>query len=399
MLLPESINYRLIALLLVCSFAPAPGADLDSANQQKINEAIKDLRQYAEAGNPTAQFHLAQEYFHGRYLPRNNQLGIMWATRAAEGGESGAQIGMGVLYHFGENIVEPDYKKAMYWYRKAAEGYESLAYTYIGILYHEGLGVQRNDTLAMQWITRGAENGDALGQAVLGGMYLEGDGATQDYEKANHWLTESAHNGSSLGKYNLGKSFELGLGVTKDQKKALYWYKKAADQGHLAARQHLEKIGHTTTASASEQDVPHKQSSVEIPAQEITAKRLPKKPKTSAPPIIKKHHKHAATPTQADPLQNIPVGSYALQLLAVKELENAIKFNNRHRINGQIWQYQVADNTWYLLIEGIYQDRQSGNHASKRLTQLQQEVKPWLRSLDALRKKGVTVRILPVDQL
>lgn len=400
MLFLSSKNLKYLALLLLfCSPLSAVGAAQTSTTQQEINKALDELRRHAEAGNPTAQFHLAQEYFRGKYLPKNNQMGISWATRAAEGGETDAQIGMGVLYHFGEGIVEPDYKTAMYWYRKAADGQVPLAYTYIGVLYHAGMGVDINDELAMQWITKGAENGDPFGQAILGRMHLDGDGATQDYKKAIYWLTKSANSGNSLGEYNLGRTFEFGLGVEKDQKKALHWYKKAANRGQQEARQHLAKIEQAKTITP-EKNVPRKQTPTEFSALASNNGALPKNKDTITLANSNKQAPQVVPSSSTDPLPGTPPGSYTLQLMAVKDVANAIAFNNRHQIKGQIWQYQVAGTTWYLLIKGVYHDRKAANHAlAQLLPTLPRGSNAWLRPVDDFRKKGVTVRNLPMKPL
>lgn len=389
MLLPRLNHFKHIAMaMLIGSLVSASSAAQEPTPQQKINKTISNLKYYAEAGNHAAQYRLAQEYFQGRYLAKNHQLGLKWATKAAEGGDSTAQIGMGALHHFGEGIVKPDYEKAMYWYQKAAEGYEALAYTYIGLLYHDGLGVKKNNELALHWITRGAENGDAFGQAVLGSMYLNGATLPRDYKKANYWLTKSADNNDSLGEYNLGKMFELGLGMERNQEKAVHWYKKAAAQGHPEAQRDLDEIMQSSS----------KTSKNDAAALATSAKDFNEKTQTTKSANNNKQVVQPASLSQTNPLQGVPPGSYALQLMAAKEAGNAIAFEDKYKINGQIWQYDTADTTWYLLIEGVYANRESGQRAQMLLPPLPKWSKPWLRSVGSLQKKDMSVRILPADQ-
>jgi len=67
------------------------------------------------------------------------------------------------LYTFGQG-VDQDYKKAFEWYSKAAQQGNSQAQLIVGMMYFKGEGVQQNNELAEKWLRKAAENGnkDAL---------------------------------------------------------------------------------------------------------------------------------------------------------------------------------------------------------------------------------------------
>lgn len=374
------ISYTsLIMVLIVGGWHPRVVFSQEPKSAESVNEVIKKLQYYAEAGNTAAQYRLAMEYFQGKHISKNNELGLKWATKAAEGGEYKAMIGLGVLYHFGEDIVDPDYKKAMYWYRKASEGYEALAYTYIGILYLDGLGVEKDEKSALEWITRGADNSDALGQAVLGSLYLEGHTVKQDYTKAFDLLSRSAAKGNSLGQYNLGRMYALGLGTEIDKNQSEVWYKKAADQGLPQAQDALGisvLANHTNIGS----DISQLTKDTDPQTQRNT--------ETSATHVpTKKSHNNAQTKVSSS---GIPNTGYALQVLANQNLARLKEYRLKQAIDGEIWEYRSENETWYLLIAGTFP---SETMASQRVQALQQQgIKPWLRPISTLHGKVVQIK-------
>ena len=78
----------------------------------------------------------------------------------AEQGDSYAQYNLGLMYDYGEGVIE-DYTLAVYWYRQAAEQSHAKGQYSIGYMYASGRGIAKDDTQAVYWFRKAAEQGDA----------------------------------------------------------------------------------------------------------------------------------------------------------------------------------------------------------------------------------------------
>ena len=78
--------------------------------------------------------------------------------KAADQGESNAQLTLGYCYDQGRGVGQ-DYKTALSWYRKAAEqGYDKAQYN-IGVFYDNGTGVSKDIDKAVEWYRKAAAQG------------------------------------------------------------------------------------------------------------------------------------------------------------------------------------------------------------------------------------------------
>ena len=78
----------------------------------------------------------------------------------AEQGDSYAQYNLGLMYDYGEGVIE-DYTLAVYWYRQAAEQSHAKGQYSIGYMYASGRGIAKDDTQAVYWFRKAAEQGEA----------------------------------------------------------------------------------------------------------------------------------------------------------------------------------------------------------------------------------------------
>ena len=78
----------------------------------------------------------------------------------AEQGDSYAQYNLGLMYDYGEGVIEDD-TQAVYWFRKAAEQGHTKGQYSIGYMYASGRGIAKDDTQAVYWFRKAAEQGDA----------------------------------------------------------------------------------------------------------------------------------------------------------------------------------------------------------------------------------------------
>src|SRR5215469_16288712 len=77
------------------------------------------LRRKAEAGDPKAQFDLAEAYSEGTGVAKDSAQGMEWLKKSATQGFAGAQVVLGYMLQKGIN-TEKDPSEAAKWYKKAA---------------------------------------------------------------------------------------------------------------------------------------------------------------------------------------------------------------------------------------------------------------------------------------
>ncbi len=167
---------------------------------------------------------------------------IFSATVArARAGDPVAQFALANLYAGGEQ-VDQDYQQAGYWYRQAAErGFASAQYN-LGVLYDRGLGVVAEPAVAAEWYARAAAQGHPRGQHNLAMLYASGRGLAVDQASARAWFRSAAESGFADSQYNLGVLLAAGEGGDQDLAQARDWLRKAADQGVTEAADLLTRL-------------------------------------------------------------------------------------------------------------------------------------------------------------
>ncbi len=88
-----------------------------------------------------------------------------------------------------------DYATTLRQWRRAAEQGDTEAQVGFAGLYAAGLGVLRSEPEAAKWYARAARRGDAVGQLNLGDMYAAGRGVRRDLVAAYVWLSRAAAQG------------------------------------------------------------------------------------------------------------------------------------------------------------------------------------------------------------
>ncbi len=220
---------------------------------------LGSIMKAAEMGDPIAQFKLANMYYEGRGLARNDPEAAGWYARAAEQEHSEAQFILGTMYEKGDGVVRND-DEAYKWISRAARqghararvmlesdkwvnhtnarkvGHESTGSTQEGALHHEPSPEQIDDYI------RRAGEGDMDAQYNLGIIYYHGEGVPRNFEGALIWFHRAAEQNDADAQYNLGLMYGKGEGVDKSHKHSLEWFQKAAEQGHSGAKEILEKM-------------------------------------------------------------------------------------------------------------------------------------------------------------
>ena len=219
------------ALQVARTYKMAPNGDIKTANDWYIKAA--------EAGQAYAQYYIASNYFYGTEgLPTDKKKAKYWSEKAANQGDSVAQLAIGIIY---EN--ENNYKKAIFWYEKAiAQGnYEAMGN--MASLYYNGNGVTKDFKKGFALRKKSADAGVKEAQYELGYDFLAGeDGTLQDYKQAKQYLEKSALQGMPNAQYCLGWLYDYALGVDPDKQIAKHWYEKAIANGSEEAQTALDAM-------------------------------------------------------------------------------------------------------------------------------------------------------------
>lgn len=192
----------------------------------------------AEQGHVFSYNKLAQKYFIGADVEKDDTQAAYWFTRAAESGHISAQHNLGTLYRDGVG-VEANAQEAFKWFMQAAlQGDDKSQYA-VGFMYKSGSGIEQNQTLAFEWYLKSAEQGHNWSQLEVAKMLRSGTGVEADLAKAFAWCVKSAGSGYDAAQSQLGIMYFHGWGVAQDYHQARKWYLKAADQGENTAQHNL----------------------------------------------------------------------------------------------------------------------------------------------------------------
>lgn len=92
------------------------------------------------------------------WMSENLHEAFNYCSRAAAQGDTEAQQTLGLMYHFGEGVVQ-DYSVAALFYSLAAKKGDLISQVNLGVLYQTGRGVQQSDVAAFMWYTVASATG------------------------------------------------------------------------------------------------------------------------------------------------------------------------------------------------------------------------------------------------
>ena len=230
----------------------AGDTESDDVNWQ--SRSMSEVRQAAEQGDAGAQLFLGMSYAFGYRVPKDETRATVWLKSAAEQEKVEAQFLLGTLYVLARNLAQG----ARWLERAASQGHgearnllseviaviqdmaeagHAEAQLVLGMMHERGsLGAQKNDTISVKWYRAAAEQGQAMAQYRLGARYATGMGVSEDYAQAAQWYHRAAEKGVRDAQAALGTLYSSGMGVPKDGQEAVAWYRKAAEQGHVKSQ-------------------------------------------------------------------------------------------------------------------------------------------------------------------
>ena len=157
----------LILLLIVAVCQPFPrvfarhGEDRKSPPLMPSEPNLLELAQKAEAGDTDAANTLAACYLDGRGgVLVDQEVGVMWLTKAANSGSGAAMNALGLLSFAGSGVPRSD-DAAFDWFTKGAQKGNAQCKLNLAVCYGYGRGVPANRQTALHWLQEARDSGDA----------------------------------------------------------------------------------------------------------------------------------------------------------------------------------------------------------------------------------------------
>lgn len=109
----------------------------------------------------------------------------------ASGGDSGAEVTLGIDYQKGLDGFPLDMRQAAYWYMKAADQGAAWGEFDIGLCYAQGTCEQPDYRLEYTWVKKAAEQNLPRAECTVAYLYLYGWGVTSDRQAAQTWFEKA----------------------------------------------------------------------------------------------------------------------------------------------------------------------------------------------------------------
>ncbi len=199
---------------------------------QNLEKARGLYEKAGDAGVLQGYLKVAQFYEQGIGVERNLQTAIDYYFKVADMAQddtSKKQYGdfMTQLY-MKIGAEERDRVKAMGWYLKAAEGGDTEAELIVARGYMNGaFGGKPDEAKAKIWFEKLAEKNNVEAIMSLAYIHANGVGVDIDYPKANALYLQAAEMGSAEAAWNLGNAYANGNGVDVNTTKSQEWFTRS----------------------------------------------------------------------------------------------------------------------------------------------------------------------------
>jgi len=161
--------------------------------------------------------------------------------RAADAGNSDAEVNLGYLHARGQGVAENQQEALRLYLLSAGQG-NPEGMNAVGFKYRYGTGVPIDLPRAVHWFCRAAVLGDPRGLNNLANMYYGGRGVERDREEARRLWEQSAARGNPNAMFNLGQS--LYFDEPQDRERAAALFLEAAKLGHGGAQKNMRQLGY-----------------------------------------------------------------------------------------------------------------------------------------------------------
>ena len=213
---------RALLVLLLLTAAPLAA---------QAQQDLAALQAAAEAGDPQAQYRLAEVYRRGEGVPQNFVRAAEWYAAAADQGLSAAMNALAGLYAGGLGVPN-DPARAYDLVTTAAESGEAEYLHNLAAVTEAGIGTPADPARAADLYAKAAGQGWADSAVALALLYQDGRGVPQDIPRAVELYTAPANAGHPRAQNNLGLILSRGEGgVEQDYAAAAEWFRRAAETG------------------------------------------------------------------------------------------------------------------------------------------------------------------------
>lgn len=133
----------------------------------------------------------------GSSIQLNNTLSLQHYNQAARLGFVPAQNKLGSCFEFGLLDLRRDFRKSIYWYSRAAERGDTDAQLALASWYLTGAEgiLEQSDSQAFLWANRAATNGNPRAAYVMGYMHANGIGVVRDLLEGRKWYIRALNLG------------------------------------------------------------------------------------------------------------------------------------------------------------------------------------------------------------
>ena len=89
-------------------------------DEEQSPNKLERLRQAAEHGDPSTQYHLGKLLLQGNEIPKDAKDAVRWLTESADQGNQYAQYALGKIYLLGKDVPK-DFEAARIWFQRSAD--------------------------------------------------------------------------------------------------------------------------------------------------------------------------------------------------------------------------------------------------------------------------------------
>ncbi len=166
------------------------------------------------------------------YSQRNFSMAAPLFDKACSGGGWEACKDLGIMYRYGQGVMEDD-QRAAGLFSKACDAGNALGCTNLGALYaNGGNGVAKDESRAATLYYKACNAGDAMGCANLGNSYWFGRGVSPDDTRAASLYSRACDAGNGAGCSSLGLCYGTGRGAGKNLDMARQLFIKGCKMGN-----------------------------------------------------------------------------------------------------------------------------------------------------------------------
>jgi len=187
-------------------------------------QAIKFLKEQADAGDTEAMHTLAFIYYEGAGTEKDLEQSFSWLKKAAEAGMTEAMFDLAYTYHEGEGTGK-DLKQFFYWVKKAAEAGIPEAMHKLALAYYKGEGIEKELKQYFSWLKKAAKAGVPEAMNNLALAYYKGEDTEKDMKQYFFWVEKAAEAGVPEAMDNLALTYKNRDGSERNEEE--YWIAKA----------------------------------------------------------------------------------------------------------------------------------------------------------------------------